>query len=367
MSRNSTRLFYIWDALCDLSLNSDTWVTRGQIRDCLYRKHEIKAEPHSITRNLKTLQELGDQGLLRGCTIENRIEQRQRNGEDSPKNVGWKLTRGSEFSISEVRLLIDSLLSLPMVPDNQRDDLVKHLAGLSGSQGKLPRIVLPMGSKLVNKQFFYTIGVLAEGIRTCQPVSFLLGYLDTNKELRRSVVGRRERSYTVQPSQLVIANSRYYLLGYFPTGKHPYHFRIDLMMDARLSPDAEEFTEEVWRPANDSTTFDPASYRAEHAHMMGGQPRPLRFRIKNDALLYAYDQFGSRVDFVHGSENDGWVEARVVSSAAAMESWALQFAETVEVVDPPEVRENIRKKIAWLAETYGATDHAKENERRCDR
>lgn len=357
MSRNSTRLFYIWDALCDLSLNSDTWITRGQIKDYLYRKHEIKAEPHSITRNLKTLQDLGNQGLLHGCAIENRIEQRRRNGEDSPKNVGWKLTRESEFTKSEVRLIIDSLLAFPMIPDNQRDKLIDHLDGLAESQGRLPQIVPIMGSNLANKQIFYTNDVLAEAIHTRQPVSFLLGYFDTDKELHHSIAGSKERSYTVMPYQLIAANSRYYLLGYFPGGEYPYHFRVDLIMDVRLNPAAEGFVGTNQGTTSNAPAFDPASYRAEHAHMMGGASSLMRFRIRKDSLVYAYDQFGGHIDFIHGTDDGKWVEARVASSTAAMESWALQFAESVEVLGPPEVRESIRKRTAWLANAYGDTDN----------
>lgn len=324
-------------------------LTQRDIIRFLREDYGLTAERHALARNLKALKHLGDTepgfGFQLTCSKE---AQRASQGTPSSVATGWRLVSQSDFDPSETRLLIDSVLAFEVMPPRQRDDLVNRLNALAERQGNLPSVTKPLGGCLVNRELFHTIDVITEALREQKPLEFVLGCYRTDKKLHLSADDTKEPNrHVVLPVQLLVSRGRYYLVAHYPGHEKYYHFRVDLMLEAKLH--ASSLSAANHDPSN--ANFNITSYRAMHPFMMGDAPVPIRFRVRSTSLTCVFDQFGDKVDFKRPAGD--FVEACVVASAAATESWALQFAGTVEILEPTALVKSIRKRVKQLTETYG--------------
>ena len=57
------------------------------------------------------------------------------------------------------------------------------------------------------------------------------------------------------------------------------------------------------------------------------------------------DWFGNDIRIAQNSENENQVKVSVVASPNAMEHWAMQYANYVEVLSPDCLRERIRNSL----------------------
>ena len=79
-------------------------------------------------------------------------------------------------------------------------------------------------------------------------------------------------------------------------------------------------------------------------YMFSDTPQRVTFLVNSKACDHVIDWFGKGVKI----EKTGDPERLLVSltvSPSAMHYWALQFAESVEVISPPELRERIKETL----------------------
>ena len=94
-----------------------------------------------------------------------------------------------------------------------------------------------------------------------------------------------------------------------------------------------------------------SEFQAEHMYMFFGQPCTIRLKLDKDRYTLLHDYFGDRYTFVKHID-DRWDEVEVTCVLKAMESWAMQCSEYVEVLKPVELRNSIFEKCRGLLERY---------------
>ncbi|MEE1033952.1 MAG: WYL domain-containing protein, partial [Agathobacter sp.] len=145
-------------------------LSQNDILEILEREYQMKTERKAVKRNLMDLIEFG-------YDIEYSDSLRMikgRNGELEESHILSDFYLNHEFTDSELRLLVDSVMFSTHIPSEQSQRLVKKLKGLSNIyfDSRVRYIVKPPVEKTDNRQLFYNIELLDEAISKGRKVRF---------------------------------------------------------------------------------------------------------------------------------------------------------------------------------------------------
>ncbi|MBO4818948.1 MAG: WYL domain-containing transcriptional regulator [Firmicutes bacterium] len=237
-----------------------------------------------------------------------------------------------DFTIAEIRLLIDAIYSCEYISKKQTEELLEKLRSFLSSYERkyysYTNIITPE-KKSPNPEVFLNIEILEEAINSKKQVSFTYVDYDYDKTLKP----RRERPYTVSPYAMICEGSHYYLALISQGHTEPSFYRIDMMKNIKVLEEPIEYTK---READlDSLN------KVVFAHT--GKPKRVMLRCKKRVLRYVIEQFGSDISI---KENpDGTFDASVLTATEGLVYWALQYLQDVEVISPKDVREKVISAI----------------------
>lgn len=191
------------------------------------------------------------------------------------------------FELSEVRLLIDSILASKVVSAEQTDIIVKKLAKLLNKYDRTHIRHIHSykdWSKVDNKNVFWTIEAFDDAINKNVKVSFDYNKIGVDKKLH--VVAK----YTVSPVQLAFSNGQYFLLAYVDEEEEMRSFRIDKITNAKtLGMVSKARKRELdWRDIA-------STYVEGHPYMSFGETEHIKLRILEEEIGRVFDVFGTRV------------------------------------------------------------------------
>jgi predicted DNA-binding transcriptional regulator YafY len=151
----------------------------------------------------------------------------------------------------------------------------------------------------------------------------------------------------VNPYQIVANNGRYYLIGNYDKYDNIAHFRIDrmtsvVMLDERRKP--------VSQVTDFKNGFSLPKHMAEHIYMFSGKSVNVRMVAKKDLMDDLIDWFGKDFKIRKTFEDEMLVDVKCNESA--MKFWALQYGPYVEVLEPAELREEIKESVKGMWEKY---------------
>ena len=192
--------------------DADHRLSQKEIGEILKNEYDMVVDRKSIKRNLMDLIDLGFEIEYSESVrlVPNKVTGQL---EENCFLSDFYLVR--DFTDSELRLLIDSLLFSKHIPYSQCKELIGKLEGLSNRyfRARVGHIRTMPDLSLHSQQLFYTIEVLDEAISKGRQVSFTYNSYGTDKKLhpRRDEAGNI-REYIVNPYQIAAANGRYYLI-----------------------------------------------------------------------------------------------------------------------------------------------------------
>ena len=302
--------------------DSEHMLVYDDILSLLRKEYDIAIERKAVGRNISLLKEAGFDIVTtqRGTYLAERT-----------------------FDDSELRLLIDSVLSSSHISPSQSKELIDKLCGLSNKYFR--RHVKNIYSvhawnKTENQAVFYNIETIDEAIERERQVKFDYNKYGADKKLHRSA------THVVSPYQMILHNQRYYLMAYQEKWQHVRYFRLDRITNI-------EETDELLTPLRSVKGFeggiDYRRFSSSTPYMFSDEPKPVEFLVEGWAIDQIVDWFGKEISVEEHGEK---FLVRLRASLDAMEYWSMQYANTVEVLSPPELRERIRKNLTVAAEKY---------------
>lgn len=262
-------------------------------------------------------------------------------------STDWYMSR--EFTDSELRLLIDSLLFSKHIPYSQCRSLVKKLEGLSSQyfHSHMNYIrTLPAGQP-DNHQLFYTIAALNEAIHKGRQVAFRYLEYGTDRKLHpRCGSDGRPREYRVTPCQMAAAGGRYYLIGRYDGCEDFFHYRLNRISEIRMTDTPADTRAGAQRMGQG---LDLPRHMAEHLYMFSGESIVVTFRAQKRILNDLMDWF-SAIRFFN--EQETTIDATVTVNREAMLCWAMQYGRYVEVLTPRDLRRELREAFQVAADMY---------------
>ena len=243
------------------------------------------------------------------------------------------------FELSEVRLLIDSVLASKVVSAEQTDIIVKKLAKLLNKYDRTHIRHIHSykdWSKVDNKNVFWTIEAFDDAINKSVKVSFDYNKIGVDKKLHFVA------KYTVSPVQLAFSNGQYFLLAYVDEEEEMRSFRIDKITNAKtLGMVSKARKRELdWRDIA-------STYVEGHPYMSFGETEHIKLRILEEEIGRVFDVFGTRVRIspCEGTDDNtsGMVEVNFDANTEDVYRFVVQNADVAEIIEPHSIRARILK------------------------
>jgi predicted DNA-binding transcriptional regulator YafY len=317
-------LLRIWQILQKHS-DYDHPLTQEDIIKYLEKDYGIEMERKAVGKNIADLRDAGiDIGSRRaGSYIDSR-----------------------EFEDSELKLLIDGVLQSKYITAHHSKDLIEKLCGLSNKYFRSHvKNVYSVNdwSKTENQALFYNIDVVDEAIATGKQVQYDYNKYGVDAKLHKSSFQR------VSPYQLILHNQRYYLMGYSDYWGNMTFHRLDRISNMRLYD----------KPATPITSvkgyengIDFKQIASTMPYMYTDTPERIEFIADEYIVDQIIDWFGKDIKMSTLPDNEKKVKVELFASLNAMEHWALQYLNYVEVTKPESLRKRIIESINSAARKY---------------
>ena len=331
--------FAILDILRNYT-DEDHRLSQKDIIDILKTEYDMAADRKSVKRNITSLMEMGYE--INFSEALRMFPNKDGVLEESYILSDFWLER--EFTDSELRLLIDSLLFSKHIPYSQCKELVDKLGSLSNQyfKSRVRFISTLPETAPKNKELFYTIEILDEAIAKGKQVAFTYNEYGTDKKL----YPKRDLEYIVNPYQMAATNGRYYLIGNYDKYNNLANYRMDRITNIRLLDTPAKPKEQV----QGGKQFSLPQHMAEHLYMFSGESVPVTFRMKKIILNDVIDWFGTEITFFDETEDE--VTARVTVNWHAMRHWALQYCRHVKVLAPMDLAQTVKDDLHAAMEQY---------------
>lgn len=310
-------LIRIWQILKEYS-DCDHTLTQDDIAQHLVSEYGIVIERKAISRNISLLKEAG---------IE--IESRR---------AGSYLAERA-FEDSELKLLIDGVLCSKHITAKHSKDLIDRLCGLSNKffRSHVKNVYsVNEWSKTDNQALFYNIELVDIAIEQNRRIAYDYNKIGIDKKLHKS-------SYqVVSPYQLILHNQRYYLMAYSEFWGNMVFHRLDRVTNMKLTEDKATDLQTIPGYKNG---IDYKKISSEMPYMYSDEPERIDFVADVIIVDQIIDWFGNDIRIAKSSDNENQVIVSVISSPNAMEHWAMQYANYIEVVSPETLRVRVKNSL----------------------
>lgn len=288
----------------------------------LSRDYGIEIERKAVGRNLSLLKE-ADYDIIstrNGCYLEKR-----------------------EFEDSELKLLIDGVLCSKHISPHHSKQLIEKLAELSNAyfRSHIKNIYsVNDWNKTQNYDLFLNIELVDEAIETGKQITFSYNKFRADKKLHKSA------THFASPYQMILHNQHYYLMALNEKWKNMGYYRLDKITQMQI-------TDHPLTPLRTVHGFengiDYKNFSAALPYMFTDTPEQIELLADNSVVDQIVDWFG--YDIQIAPQGDG-IRVQLKSSPNAMTYWALQFAEHVEILSPPYLREKVRSILQNACKKY---------------
>lgn len=316
-------LLRIWQILQKHS-DYDHPLTQDDIAMHLENDYGIVIERKAIGRNLSLLKEAG-------IEIESR------------RAGSYLETR--EFEDSELKLLIDGVLCSQHINPRQSSDLIEKLCKLSNKyfRSRVKNIyTVKDWNKTENPALFYNIELVDIAIEEGKQLQYDYNKYGLDKQLHKSSFQR------VTPYQLILHNQRYYLMAYSGYWGNMVFHRLDRISNIRLYDKPAHPLREV--PGYESG-IDYKKISSTMPYMYTDEPERIEFATEPWMVDQVIDWFGKDIA-VRKTDDENKVIVSLWASPNAMEHWAMQYINYVEVISPAHLRQCIKENLKEAIEKY---------------
>ncbi len=248
------------------------------------------------------------------------------------------------FEDSELRLLIDGVLASKHISEKYSKDLIEKLSVLSNKYFKsnIKHVYsVKDWDKTENKAVFYNIELIDEAIESGKQIKFSYNKFGVDKKLHKTSTQKSS------PYQLILHNQHYYLVALNEKWKNIGHYRLDKITDLQL-------TDETITPLRSLKGFenglDYKKYASSLPYMFTDEIKVITFVCEEKIIDHVVDWLGK--DIRIRDLGNGKCEVVASVSPKAMEYWAMQYLNNVEVISPSDLREKIKNNLLSAEEKY---------------
>lgn len=259
----------------------------------------------------------------------------------SDKHGSYMLSR--PFEDSELRMLIDGVLASRHITANHSKKLIEKLCNLSNTyfRSHVKNIYsVNDWSKTDNAALFLNIDIIDGAIEEGKKVVFVYNKYGEDKKLHKS------SDNVASPYQLILHNQRYYLMACNERWGNMTYYRLDRITDMRLLDEPAIPLRSVEGYASGINYKEIAT---SLPYMFTDKPEHVEFLCDGWVLDHVVDWFGDNARISRQGER---YKVSVRVSPMAMEYWAMQYLNAVEITFPQSLRQKIAANLHAAMEKY---------------
>lgn len=328
MPNTKLRLLHILDIL-NKETHEDNILTSNDIVREL-EKRGLKGERRSVIRDIKTLVDYG----YDICMFEE-------------NNIGYYM-RSRLFEDEELKILVDSVIAFKALSPNKTRQLIEKLLSLSSNKFAkkiMDTLYIDSKGKSGNEHVYYNINLIEEAISKDKKISFRYLTYDINKEQKFRKEGEK---YILSPYALVWRDDNYYLIGVHDKYTNISHYRVDRISQVNIL----NINRKLAKGLESIDEFNVTKYMDTTFNVFTGEKERVMIRFTNELLNPMIDKFGVGVNMFPQDEEHSIIVADVLVSEGFI-SWILQFGGKVQLLEPVELRDEIKERILELNKAYG--------------
>lgn len=247
-----------------------------------------------------------------------------------------------EFEEPEVLMIANAIHASHFIPAKASTDLIRKLMSTQSryvDEHYRDAVYMPNRRKTLNQDLFLNIETASEAIQAQKCFDFI--YLRFSMKDRQLKPRRAER-YEVEPRYIVYADDRGYLI--CTSAHHPgvtTHYRLDRMKDVRI-------LNRSCPPVKNRK--DPYEYAKNKLFMYTGEEISVTLRCQERILDQMIDLFGRESRIV--VQGDDHFIICVTASRGGIVYLAQQYLDAMEILDPPELRDEVQKNLEEALHRY---------------
>ncbi len=312
-------------------------LTQDEILDKLASLYGIELERKAVGKTIAILQDMFDKdSVLKSPSSAIVLESNKRRGTYFDKRL---------FEDAEIRLLIDSVLASKHISEKYSADLIEKLCMLSNKYflSHVKHICsVKDWDKTDNKSLFYNIETIDAAIEKGRQIRFDYNKFGTDKKLHKSA------THVVSPYQLILHNQRYYLMSLSEKWKNMGYFRLDKITNVEILEDTP--ITPLRSVEGYKNGVDYKKIASSLPYMFTDKIEKIEFLAEEWMVDHVIDWFGTGAKFEKAADDK--VKVTVTASPNAMEYWAMQYLNSVEILTPTELRERIKQNIENANKRY---------------
>ena len=247
------------------------------------------------------------------------------------------------FDDSELRMLIDGVLASRPLTAKHSKELIERLCSLSNKyfRSHVKNIwSVNEWSKTDNQALFYNIEIVDAAIEQGKQIAFCYNKYGADKKLHKT------SDQHATPYQMILRNQRYYLIACNEKWKNLGHYRLDRITGICLTD--EPATPLRSLPGHEYG-IDYREYATSLPYMFTDKPEMVEFLADSDIIDQIVDWFG---DDARIKQSGDKLKVSVKVSPMAMEYWAMQYLNFVEILSPKTLRERIAENLKSAKKKY---------------
>ncbi len=248
------------------------------------------------------------------------------------------------FEDAELKMLIDGVLSSRYITAGHSKKLIDKLCGLSNKYFRSHvKNVYSVNdwSKTDNYDLFYNIELIDEAIEQGRKIAFDYNKYRWDKKMQKTA------SHSVSPYQLILHNQRYYLMGCNERFGEIRYYRLDHITNMQIQ---EEGVTPLRSVEGYENGIDYKKFSASLPYMFSDKIESVEFLTDAPMIDQVIDWFGKEVKI---EEEGGRYKVSLRVSLQAMEYWAMQYLNGVEIISPLSLREKLKTNLKNAVEKYG--------------
>ncbi len=249
-----------------------------------------------------------------------------------------------KFEDSELRLLIDGILSSKHITAVHSKELIKKLRSMSNKyfRSRVKHIYsVKDWNKTENCELFLNIDLIDEAIEGGKQISFNYNKYGEDKYLHKSAWHR------VSPYQLILHSQKYYLMALNEWHKNIGYYRLDHITNITIRYD--DTATPIRQIKGFENGIDYSVFSTSLPYMYTDTPQGVEFYADKNIIDHVIEWFGKDIIVERCGERMK-VTAKV--SLMAMEYWAMQYLNSVEIISPTSLRNKIKTNIAEAIKKY---------------
>ena len=248
------------------------------------------------------------------------------------------------FSVSEIKLIIDAVLSSKFLSESKTEELVEKLQSLctkEDAKGLRRQVIVSNRIKNMNTSVHNNVDHIHHAIDNDLQIRFK--YFDYGIDKER-VYRKKGNWYYASPLALVYAYDNYYLLAHYQKNETVTTFRVDRM--AAIS------AIEVPREGKEILTKDEiALYQQYSFSMYNGKKERVTLRIHRTMMNVVIDRFGRQV-WAKKVDDDHFEVTVTVFVSNQFYGWVFGLKNYVTIMGPQWVRDGMKDMLKAVEKRY---------------